>query len=411
MTEEIYIEDLLDWYNEATRKKIDPLKRKAVKKVDKLEEIILDFKNSCENLSTVEPSAVDKDGISAKSAQRLSQKYIKELDSIDIPKEPYTYEEINRLKKDLGKLINTFMLLGRKLIPRLSQMYKKEIQEINFYFQNLGNEWKKLNKFIEKKYMDMLTFDQIQSKIERIQDVFQSTTELKLEEREIESEIEEYKKEKDSLKEEFEGIKQQESIRELSILEKDFSKLKQKLLGQISSLRKAFSKFEKVLGTKYTLPEDIGKQFTLYNKNAFKAFINEEVGYPKLKAILDELDKALQEKDLDLSAAKSQRAISKVKKIQEDSLIPIQKKINELMENIEKIKSNPEIKEAFNRLTELENKMDGIQVKIDKEKVNLDHINENYDRNIAKIIDYRTELIQLIKNFTKKEIDLIFEEE
>jgi hypothetical protein len=292
MTEEIYIEDLLDWYKEATKKKIDPLKRKAIKKVEKLEEIVLDFKTSCENLSSVEPSAVDKDGIAAKSAQRLSQKYIKELDSIDIPKEPYSYEEINRLKKDLGKLINTFMLLGRKLIPRLSQLYKKEIQEINFYFQNLGNDWKKLNKFIEKKYLDMLTFDQIQTKIERIQDVFQSTTELKLEEREIESKIEEYKKEKDSLKDEFEGIEQQESIRKLSILEKDFSKLKQKLLGQISSLRKAFSKFEKVLGNKYTLPADLGKQFTAYNQNAFKAFINEEEGYPKLKAILEELNKA-----------------------------------------------------------------------------------------------------------------------
>ena len=411
MTEEIYIEDLLNWYNEATKKKIDPLKRKAVKKVEKLEDIILDFKNSCENLSSVEPSAVDKDGISAKSAQRLSQKYIKELEAIEIPKEPYSYEEINKLKNDLGKLINTFMHLGRKLIPRLSQLYKKEIQEINFYFQNLGNEWKKLNKFIGNKYMDMLTYDQIKSKIERIQGVFQSTTELKLEEREIESEIEKYKKDTDSLNDEFEGIKQQKSIKELSILEKDFSKLKQKLLGQISSLRKAFSKFEKVLGNKYRLPTDLGKQFTAYNQNAFKAFINEEEGYPKLKAILEELNKALEEKDLDLSAAKSQRAISKVKKIQEDSLIPIQKKINELMENIQRIKSNSEIKDAFNRLTELENMMDEIQVKIDKEKVNLDHINENYDRNIAKILDYRTELIDLIKNFIKKEIDLIFEEE
>ncbi|MBD3229016.1 MAG: hypothetical protein GF329_12575 [Candidatus Lokiarchaeota archaeon] len=411
MTDEVYVEDLLDWFNDATSKKVDPLNRKAAKKVDKLEGLIVDFQEACENLSTVEPSAIDKDGISAKSAQRLSQKYIRELEKFVIPEEPYSYEKINDLKKDLGKLINNFMRLGRKLIPKLGQIYKKEIHELNYYFQNLGNEWKKLNKFLEKKFKYMISIDQVISRIERIQEVFQQITEIKKEELDITSKIDDLESEKESLENEYNKIKQRKELQNLSDYERDLSKLKQRLLGKLGSLRKSFTKFENILGNKYWLPEDLKTKFIKYYKSPYKAFISEEIGYPKLKGILKELQKALKEKDLNLSSSKSDRALSKLDKILSDSLIPIQKKIKELRSSIEEINSDPEIKKAFKKLKKLEEKINEIQVKIDKEKLNLEQINENYDRNISKIIKYRSELIELIKKTAKKDIDIIFEQE
>ena len=172
MSLEVHIDDLLDWFNDAVRKKVEPTKRIAEKKISKFKDIISEFKDACNNLYKVEPSAMDQEDLSAKSAQRLSLKYKKELESINIPEEPYTYESMETFKKNLGRLINNFLQWGRKLIPKLSYIYKKEIQGINFYFQSLGNEWKKFSRFIENKYKDIREIDRTISKIQKLQDIF-----------------------------------------------------------------------------------------------------------------------------------------------------------------------------------------------------------------------------------------------
>ncbi|MHA1831811.1 MAG: hypothetical protein ACTSWR_09795 [Candidatus Helarchaeota archaeon] len=409
MSLEVHIDDLLDWFNDAVRKKVEPTKRIAEKKISKFKDIISEFKDACNNLYKVEPSAMDQEDLSAKSAQRLSLKYKKELESINIPEEPYTYESMETFKKNLGRLINNFLQWGRKLIPKLSYIYKKEIQGINFYFQSLGNEWKKFSRFIENKYKDIREIDRTISKIQKLQDIFQQIQEQRRNQKEIEFKIEELQNQIKEIEEDLEKINKNSNLKKLSALEIEYSKLKQKLMGQIGALRKAFLKFEKILGDKYRLTPEPGKKLIEYYESPYNTFIKEKEGYPILKEILSELKKALENKDLDLSASKNQKAISKVKSILNNSLLPLQKELIDIETKIKEINDDQSIKDLIKEKQALKNKSNQIKLQIEEEQVNLNKIIDNYERNKDKIIEQRSELIKKIKEITKKEINIKFE--
>ncbi|MHA1231726.1 MAG: hypothetical protein ACTSRP_25535 [Candidatus Helarchaeota archaeon] len=413
MAIDIHINDLLEWFNNTTRKKVEPLKKTAAKKINKFEDIIRDFKDVCHDLARIEPSSTDKEDISAKSAQRLSLKYIKELENIEIPSEPYDYESLEKLKNDLGKIINNFLHLGRKLIPKLTQLYKKEIHGINFYFQNLGNEWKKLIKFLDGKYKEVQEIDQIISKIQKIQNVFKQITDLRVKQKEIEQKIRELEDKKKDLENKYLEIEKNEDLKLISDLTNNYSRLKQKFLGQIGTLRKPLVKFEKIVGNKfeYQLSPEANKLLIKYIEDPFTTIINEQEGHPILNEILTKLKNALKNKALDLSSSKNQKALSKVDQILNQSLVKTQKKLFEIDKKIKNLKSNEEIKKLLEKKKKIQNEIDKIQVKINEERVNLDKVIDDFNRNKDKIIDYRSDLIKSIKKITNKDINIIFEYE
>ena len=197
---EINLEDLSEWFENKTRKKIEPLKKEAQKKISKCESIFDELRVACHTLEEQPPTSSDE--LIIKSAKRFSEKLVKSLDDFEFP-DKINYEKVENFKDKLANLLKTIAQYANRWVSKLGRdkSYLQIIRNINYLLRDIQNLFRKLNTFIEKKYRQAMNIEKIEELIERLNDLIENAKSIKANESEIKNELKGNESELNEIKE------------------------------------------------------------------------------------------------------------------------------------------------------------------------------------------------------------------
>ncbi len=404
MVDNIPLDELESWYKAQLEGKFSKL-RQNIRKL--LERTILQLAQMRESLKRIQDKEVEiKDARTEKSLERFLAKYGEEFDKIRMPDE-INYRTLKQIIDSVQKLFVAMNEIGRAHIPRLVNLYKEEIKEIEFGSRKLGEEIRRLDETLRKKYGDaqeaealldkMQNFSQVVDKIERTRAKLGDLTGQK------------QKLEEESARLEKELIDTEHD----EILTK-FTNLRNKVFQEKADLD-LHLKFKKGLQKAKVLMAKDSMLLKGVNENQVKDFLKDPVenvtaqgeNTPQLIQMLVPLRMAIEGGRVELKSDTKDRILENIQEI-------IEKKI--LKERIHSIvELNSQIKDLQKQVDNrgLLAKVDGLKDKIAHLTSEMQHLvgeidrtKEEYDQAVQKLKDLRETVHASIKKYTGQDVKI-----
>ncbi len=377
----IPLDELEKWYKSRLEEKFSKLRQNIQKS---LEKIILQLSLMRESLKRIEVKPVEiKDDRTKKSLERFLAKYTEEFDKVRMPDE-INYRRTKDIIDAVQKLFVAMNEIGRTHIPRLVNLYKDELKEIEFGSRKLGEEIKKLDEILRKKYTDaqeaeglidkMQNFTQIIDKIERTR-----------------AKLGELTQQKEKLEDESTRLERDLIDTEHDEVLTQFTSLRNKIFQEKSDLDLKL-KFKKGLQKAKVIMVKDSMILKGINENQLKDFLKDPVesivlqgeNTPQLTQMLVQLRVAIEGGRLELKSDTKDRILENIQEI-------IEKKI--LKENIH------QILELNTKIKDLQKQVDnrGLLAKVDGLKDNIAHITSEMQHLIGEIQRTKEESDQAVQ--------------
>ena len=403
---DINLTDLSEWLNNKTRKKIDPIKREAEKKVEKCESIFDELKIACKKLEEQEGSTTDE--LVLKSAKRFSEKLIDRLNEVEFP-EKITYEELDNFKTRLESLLTTVAHYANRWVSKLGRdkKYLQNIRDINYLLKDIQNLYAKLYNFLDNKYKKVVNIENLEELIERLTNLMEEAKDLKVNESEIKKGFELKESELKQLNAEINDLEKDEIINKLKTLNGKLDKLNGTIRNIIGPIRKPLRKFSKLVDDgEFNLRIDSVSYVNAYLNSPIKSFLKENDEFLHLKSVLLDLGDAISNNKLKLKSGYEKKIKAKIDQIESKNLIKIKMNHEKLSKEKENLISNPEYNKKIQILEELKQKEETLQRELDEINLKLDKNLDDYNKALNKIGDYKTKIENSVFELTNTQIKL-----
>ncbi|MFX1449779.1 MAG: coiled-coil domain-containing protein [Promethearchaeota archaeon] len=404
---EINLIDLSEWFDNKTRKKIEPLKKEAQKKITKCESIFDELRIACHTLEEQPPTSSDE--LIAKSAKRFSEKLIKSLDDFEFP-DKITYENVEQFRNKLEHLLRTIAQYANRWVSKLGRdkSYLQIIRNINYLLRDIQNLFRKLHLFIEKKYREAINIENIEELIEKLKELIENAKLIKDTESEIKNELDKSKLELNKIKDKIHTLEKDEIINKLNQIDKNSEKINDKIRHLIGPVRKSLKKFIKLIDDGGFNPRpDTVSFISSYINDPINSFLSETNEFSHLNAILLDLKDAVNTNKLKLKSSSEKKIKNKIEEIENKDLHSLKSQLDQIITKKQSLLSNPEYKSKLEELTDLQQKNDTLLRENEEIKLRLEKNIEDYNRALTKLGDYKAKIENSIFEITNTQIKLL----
>lgn len=328
---------------------MENFRKDARKAFDKIEQTFEFMESTSEKLSEEHTgpteSASDKIHETAiKCANRLASSIKDSVNHITLPTlDEVEFSDLKSVKDELTTLTRTITDAGRRYVPPISKakLLKREITELSYFLKDITKSQKKLDQIIQD-YDYVKIIENNFQRMEELRKLKERLSELNIMQSQCEGMIEEVESGKDEI------IKQKISIEKEPVfveLREIDGKLKKKQMKLTQALRiildKPFKKFNKSVDDGLTnISEDKKIALEGYMEDPFETFTSEELGYPILKALLEEIQERLEMNRLEVKKKLIPKIKTKVERALDDSILSLQKDLKELLTEKKTLISN-----------------------------------------------------------------------
>ncbi|MFX0133150.1 MAG: coiled-coil domain-containing protein [Candidatus Hodarchaeota archaeon] len=404
---EINLVDITEWFDNKTRKKTEPLKKEAQKKISKCQNIFDEIRIACHTLEEQPPTSSDE--LITKSAKRFSEKLVKSLDDFEFP-EKINFENMDNFKMKLENLLKTIAQYANRWVSKLGRdkSYLQIIRNINYLLRDIQNLYRKLNSFIEKKYRHAINIENIEDLIERLKELIENAKDIKTYETEINNELKENELELNKIQEKIQSLELDENISKLNLINKDLEKINEKIRNLIGPIRKSLKKFSKLINDGGFNPRPDSVSFiSSYIDNPITSFLSENNEFSHLKSILLDLEDAINANKLKLKSSSEKKIRIKLKQVKNRDLNSLKSQLDQIIAKKQSLLSNIDYKRKLEDLEELQQKKDTLMRENEEIKLKLNKNIEDYNRALTKLGDYKSKIESSILEITNIEIKLV----
>ena len=359
---------------------MENFRKDARKAFDKIEQTFEFMESTSEKLSEEHTgpteSASDKVHETAiKCANRLASSIKDSVNHITLPNlDEVEFSDLKSVKDELTTLTRTITDAGRRYVPPISKakLLKREITELSYFLKDITKSQKKLDQIIQDYDYVKIIEENFES-IKELRKLKERLSELNIMESQCEGMVKEVESGKDEI------IKQKISIEKEPVfveLREIDGKLKKKQMKLTQALRiildKPFKKFNKSVDDGLTnISEDKKIALEGYMEDPFETFTSEELGYPILKALLEEIQERLEMNRLEVKQKLVPKIKTKVERVLDDSILSLQKELKELLTEKKILIGNSQellaLQDQLNKkLQEQEKKVSEVQLEFSK---------------------------------------------
>jgi len=249
----------------------------------------------------------------ARAANRMSRE-ISETLTATVVKEDRSYQGLKTFHENVEKLLTSASRARDQWIPQIRPYYILDMMSLNSSIDKLKRLINSLRKFQSKKAPTLRAVEEIHAKITQIE-------ELRREEEASNQMITDMKKKLSDVEEAsidkrkaYQKITEDQRIRTLLETERRLIELREELTASgLSHLGRPLRKFLSTIerGEFFIQPE-YKQPITDYLNAPLRTFLKEKEGYPVLKMILLNVQKAIQDKKLWIKEKKAKKVLAQI---------------------------------------------------------------------------------------------------
>ncbi len=346
----------------------------------------------------------------SRSSQNIYEKMTEMVDEFQVP-EKVTYKTAEELIKSLEKFLQRVLTVGQRFIPNLKKKYRTRVFILNRALTRLQKNYQDFKVFLDDKSVLLKEVDQTSDDISSIIDKVKERENLKDEIKNENNGIEAIEKELEELNSSAISLKSQSILQELDTIEKEINSIGNKLKYELSGLDKPLRKLlARGQDGKVMIPLHLVDFANLLRDEPVKALEELEIGYNKLKDLMEILIDAVKDDKLKLKSSMNNKATQIGEDIIGGSLMGIHKELLDLVESRTKIEIRVQEVGLKEQIEEFQHKQDTIEKNKDRARRRIKDLEDLLESLNAEIVNLAAETQRNVRKLTKQDVKINIKE-
>ena len=406
------MDELSAWLNFETEKMLEPTRHHGQKLIREAALSLKSFKDACLELLTKSDEAMKKRSEggayrAARSANVLAKNILKLVEEIKVSDE-ISYGRLKELCDNLGNLTTSVTELKNQLAPQISPWFIFDMMKVSRIIGKLEQITLEIRNFTWKEYEPAKKTEQTLAEIKELLKLKNQLTIFMSRRKELEGQKDGTKVVLENLQAKLNEIMCQDVMSEIREIDKHLSLRREKLYADLRPLAKPLKKLlTSVRIGSYHLTLEYQNALEEYLKSPFKIFCREDEGYPMLKAILLNVEHALQEKKFEIKGKKLRRALRYLDLIlNQKSLHQLQIECKRLLQRRRELLSQPEVFKLKQESMHLEEELRKLEKTMTALNSDLSKVNSDIQNTEKQINSFKSILEKTIADLTGKHIQI-----
>jgi hypothetical protein len=303
----IDVYELPQWFTKQTEDLLFNYRADIQKHLDRIEEALVKTTETADLL--LEEVVIDGEmtvpGAAAKLANRLKTLF----DSVEFPEE-ITYASVEELIQDLEGYIRDVTMAGHRYIRRLPQVHKRVVKELDYQFRAINQGYQKIKKIWEKDKLPK-QLDQIRDEVEEIEDRSHQVVKLSTDLVELQQQQEKAEGRIEKQQTGIEQFRKDSGLEEIEEIRREIDSIRMIVTNQLNFLKKPFKKLSQAAGQSIMISSTAGEGADAYSADPWQAFQRDTDNLTRLKAGLNALADAIEEKKIKFKASLNRKVIDR----------------------------------------------------------------------------------------------------
>ena len=321
--------DIEGWLKEQTSSILTPVQAQAQKLRDDTRDAIQSFADVGKMLVDNSSKEIEKRNMRtynrARAMNKLARLFAERIKKVTVP-DQVSYDNLNRFAQEIQKVFLVTDIDIKNWFPRISPFFIMDRRKFLAVHEKAKESLAALNDFLTKEYVKTKTLEETFQLIDELRSLDAQLLDVEAERKSIKNERVPIEGELAELEKKTAELKSEGPVDQLFLVEAEIEKLNKELKQALRHLQKPFKKMRALALYRggAGLTTDERDKLTQYLQKPFKAFSNEEAGYPVLKQILRKMERLMNEGKLKLKSdkkRKAERAMSDI--LNHDSLAKI----------------------------------------------------------------------------------------
>ncbi|HSV48954.1 MAG TPA: hypothetical protein VLH35_01445 [Candidatus Acidoferrales bacterium] len=354
------------WLESQTSTTLSPVHAQAKRLRDEMNMQILALTDVSNLLLDVSTKEIEKRNMKvynrARALNKLARLFLDRLKKIT-PPEQVTYDSINRYAGEVQKVLLVTDIDVKNWFPRISPFFIMDRRKFLGVYEKARQTYNTLTDHVNKEYVKTKTLEEALQQLNELQNLERNLQSIQQDKNSIRDERVPIEQEIAELEQKIVTLQTQGPIDKLNLVNAEIENLSNEVKNAMRHLQKPFIKMQAMAtfgGGGGIAPDELTK-ITQYLDKPFDALVEEQTGYPVLRAILEKLETMIAKDTLKLKPDKARKA---------------NESANEILR---------------------QNTLDSLQVRCKAMATNRDHLlaSAKLDENTRNIAQYQEQLVQL----------------
>jgi hypothetical protein len=301
----IDVYELPEWFAKQTDDLLFNYRSDIQKQMDRIEEALVNSTETAEKL--LEEVVIDGEMTVPGAASKLAGRLNSLFEAVEFP-EQITYTSVEELLQDLEGYIRDVSMAGQRYIRRLPKVHKRVIKELDYQFRVINQGYQKIRKIWEKEKLPR-QLELIQEEVEEIEDRSHQLVKLAEELNDLQEEKDKAEGRVEKHQDGIEQFRMESGLAEIDKIRREVDSIRMVVTNQLNFLKKPFKKLGQAAGQSIMLSSDANDAADVYSADPWQAFQRDTETLTKLKAGLNALASAVQNKKLKFKARLKRKVI------------------------------------------------------------------------------------------------------
>jgi len=406
MASQVQVAQLHDWIRNAVSSSLSQAERERDKMLNEISRAVGGLLELCDQLRTKAEQDMEtkKDNRAqykaAKAVVHLTESLSEMTKQLTMPESRDTHT-LRELQRTSSKLASDAAQFRAQWLRQIRPYYIIDMMTLGGNIDKLRRLSDELHQFLVGRGQLLRSLEDLDEKLSSLVKLHEAKDLATLQREAAERQLHEAEDTEASLRSDAEKIRQDPRIKEYTKIDSQLRELRTELLRTGFSrlgrpLRKLISITER---GDYPVPPEIKETAREYVKRPFATFLAEEKNYPRLKAVMETLSKAVSSGKLALKQREQKKVIERTDQIVvENSLSGLQDMARELKGMYDSSLADKEIASLVENLRELRKKVQAnrqVQLELRKEL-------ERSRQNEQKTTDQLSAMLREIEAFSRK---------
>ncbi|MCL2358919.1 hypothetical protein [Candidatus Bathycorpusculum sp.] len=245
----------------------------------------------------------------ARALNKLSRLFIERLKKL-IPPEQISYDTMSRYMLEIRKVFYVTDIDLKNWFPRISPFFIMDRRKFLAVYEKARQVYNTLNDYVNKEYVKTKTLEEAILQLNELQGIEKQLFTLQEDRDKIRDERVPLEQEISELEQKISNLKSSGPIDKLNLINAEIENLTNELRNDLRHLQKPFIKMQALAtsgGGGGITPDELTK-INQYIDTPFDAIVQEPPGYPRLKEILEKLERMMTKDTLKLKPDKARKA-------------------------------------------------------------------------------------------------------
>jgi hypothetical protein len=328
------------------------------------------------------------------------------FDEVEFP-EAITHASVEELLKDLEGYIRDVSIAGQRYIRRLPKVHKRVIKELDYQFRVINQGYQKIKKLFEKEKLPR-QLELIQEEVEEIEDRSHQLVKLSEELADLKKQKEKAEGRVEKRQDGIEQFRMDSGLVEIDGIRREVDSIRMVVTNQLNFLKKPFKKLGQAAGQSIMISSDAGEGADAYSADPWRAFQRDTESLSKLKAGLNALTAAIQDKKIKFKASLNRKVIDRRDDVVEKgALDEYRKRFSALDSRKEELESSISVEKR----RELERSLERAEWEKRDLGAEIAHAQEQMDKVSARLKTLQKRLEKSLSDILRGSIEIEFPEE